>query len=176
VTITNYENNLLDMNPQGGRPRETRAGAPPPIDVAEFRAPLEAWLHERAHQLARTVDGIGTLDEEMSQLARVKGLLFEAGWMQWGWPERVGGAGGTSLFRSALGEALCDRDLVLLGYFSMTEVLPPTIVDFGSPSVAATCVPRLLSGAEVWCQSFPQPGTGSDLSSLSCRATPEGDR
>ncbi len=67
------------------------------------------------------------------------------------------------------------RDLADPGLFSLIEVLAPTLIDFASPALASEVVPRLLSGAELWCQGFSEPGTGSDLSALHCRAVPDGD-
>jgi len=54
-------------------------------------------------------------------------------------------------------------------------VLAPTLIDFARPDLAAEVVPRLLSGAEMWCQGFSEPETGSDLAALRCRAEPDGD-
>lgn len=106
----------------------------------------------------------------MGQLAKVKRLAHDAGWMRWGWPERVGGLGGSSLLRGYLGEALVARDLVEPGVYSMTEVLAPTMIDYAPPALAAEMVPRLLRGDESWCQGFSEPSTGSNLAALTCRA------
>jgi alkylation response protein AidB-like acyl-CoA dehydrogenase len=111
----------------------------------------------------------------MAQLARVKRLAYDAGFMRCGWPERVGGLGGSALVRAYLGEALTTRDLVEPGLYSMTEVLAPTMIDYAAPALAATMVPALLRGDETWCQGFSEPGTGSNLASLSCRAVRDGE-
>jgi alkylation response protein AidB-like acyl-CoA dehydrogenase len=108
-------------------------------------------------------------------MQRVKSILFDAGWMQYGWPERVGGRGGPPMLRTELGAALAGRDLVDPGLFSLIEVLAPTLIDFAAPELAAEAVPRLLSGAELWCQGFSEPDSGSDLASLRCRAVPDGE-
>ena len=141
------------------------------MELDEFRAGVDAWLDEQAEALAPTYAGAGTLDEQMAQLSKVKGLAFAAGWMRHGWPESVGGHPGSPLLRGYLGEALTARDLIQPGLYSMTEVLVPTMIDYAAPGLAAEMVPRQLSGEETWCQGFSEPGTGSNLGSLSCRAT-----
>jgi alkylation response protein AidB-like acyl-CoA dehydrogenase len=140
------------------------------MDLAEFRTSLDAWLDEHDDDL-RGEHAEGTsLDDHMAQLSNVKRLAYDAGWMRWGWPERVGGLGGSSLLRAYLGEALTARDLVEPGIYSMTEVLAPTMIDYASPELAAEMVPRLLRGDETWCQGFSEPDAGSNLASLACRA------
>jgi alkylation response protein AidB-like acyl-CoA dehydrogenase len=147
----------------------------PPLDIVEYRTELDRWLDDHDDELAPRYAPPGTLDDHIAQMQRVKGILFEAGWMRCGWPERVGGLGGSPMLRTELGAALAGRDLADPGLYSLVEVLAPTLIDFAPPDLAAEVVPRLLSGAELWCQGFSEPGTGSDLASLSCRAAPHGD-
>jgi alkylation response protein AidB-like acyl-CoA dehydrogenase len=78
------------------------------------------------------------------------------------------------MLRTELGASLAGRDLADPGLFSLLEVLAPTLIDF-APDLAAELVPHLLSGEEIWCQGFSEPGTGSDLAALACRAVPDGD-
>lgn len=149
--------------------------SPRPTELADYRAELHAWLDAHCDELAPTYAAPGTLDDHIVQMQRVKSILFEAGWMRYGWPERVGGRGGSPMLRTELGAAIAGRDLVDPGLFSLVEVLAPTLIDFAPPELAAEVVPLLLSGAEMWCQGFSEPGSGSDLASLSCRAVPDGD-
>jgi alkylation response protein AidB-like acyl-CoA dehydrogenase len=140
------------------------------MELDDFRTKLDAWLDEHAGALAPDHAGLGTLDDQMRQLSKVKRMAYDAGWLRWGWPERVGGLGGSPLLRAYLGEALMARDIVEPGIYSMTEVLAPTMIDYATPDLAAEMVPRLLRGDETWCQGFSEPDTGSNLASLSCRA------
>jgi alkylation response protein AidB-like acyl-CoA dehydrogenase len=143
--------------------------------IADFRSDLHAWLDAHQAELAPPFVEPGTLDDQIEQMQRVKSILFDAGWMRYGWPERVGGLGGSPMLRTELGAALAARDLTDPGLFSLIEVLAPSLIDFAPAALAAEVVPRLLSGAEIWCQGFSEPGNGSDLAALSCRAVPDGD-
>jgi alkylation response protein AidB-like acyl-CoA dehydrogenase len=140
------------------------------VELEAFRTQLDSWLDEHADELAPEFTGAGTLDQHMAQIAKARHLTFDAGWARCGWPESVGGLGGSSLLRAYLSEALTARDLVYSGVYSMPEVLGPSVVTFAPPELSAAMLPRFLRGDEVWCQGFSEPGTGSNLASLTCRA------
>src|SRR5512134_2756047 len=115
--------------------------SPTGADLAAYRAEVHAWLDANREKLAPGHSPPGTLDDRVAQMQRVKAILFEAGWMQCGWPERVGGRGGPPMLRTELGAALAARDLVDPGHFSLIEVLAPTLIDFAEPELAAEVVP-----------------------------------
>ena len=79
------------------------------------------------------------------------------------------------ILRAIVGEEVVGRGLDEPGPYSMLEVLTPTMIDYARPELAAEMVPLLLSGRETWCQGFSEPGSGSDLASLTTRATQHGD-
>jgi alkylation response protein AidB-like acyl-CoA dehydrogenase len=140
------------------------------MNVAEFRAGLRTWLDET--DLTPGPDH--SLEGHIRQLARVHRALYDADWMRYGWPVEVGGLGGPPVFRAIVGEEVVGRGLAEPGPYSMVEVLAPTMIDYAPAELAAEMVPRLLSGREQWCQGFSEPGSGSDLASLSTRATARG--
>lgn len=142
------------------------------FEPAVFRTELRAWLSENP----LTPPDDHTLVGHMRQFARVQRALYDAGWSRYGWPEQAGGLGGSPILRAIVGEEVVGRRLAEPGPYSMLEVLAPTMIDYASPELAAEMVPKLLSGDEQWCQGFSEPGSGSDLASLTTRAVKQGDQ
>jgi alkylation response protein AidB-like acyl-CoA dehydrogenase len=56
-----------------------------------------------------------------------------------------------------------------------TELLVPTLLERGTEWQKAKFVPPTIAGDIVWCQGYSEPGSGSDLASLSTRADLDGD-
>ena len=128
--------------------------------TAEFRDALVAWIEERRSELAPPYHDHGSTEELLSHQRRVQRLLFDHGFMRWGWPTEVGGLGGNPLFRAVLGEELTGRGLVHSAAYSMTEVLGPAVIAYADATLAVEVVPPLLRGDETWCQGFSEPEAG----------------
>ena len=49
-------------------------------------------------------------------------------------------------------------------------MVPPGIIKFGTDKQKEEYLPRILSSDDWWCQGYSEPGSGSDLASLSTKA------
>lgn len=101
-------------------------------------------------------------------------LLNQRGWLGYNWPAEHGGTGWSPVKRY-----LFEKECALAGAPPLTllslKLVAPVIWTFGTPEQKAFYLPRILSGEDYWCQGFSEPGSGSDLASLQCRAVRDGD-
>ncbi|MEZ4217810.1 MAG: acyl-CoA dehydrogenase family protein [Myxococcota bacterium] len=54
-------------------------------------------------------------------------------------------------------------------------MLVPTLLEFGNEEQRKKYIPPTLAGEMRWCQGYSEPGSGSDLASLQCKAELVGD-
>ena len=141
--------------------------------LRRIRDDLEAWLDDHDSTFERRSPG-ATLDDDIAVTRRNQQWLWDAGWLRYGWPDAVGGLGGTPILRSAVAEAASARGLFIGTIYSQTEVLAPTVAEM-APALAAEHLEPLVSGRTGWCQGFSEPDAGSDLAAMRCRAIDDGD-
>ncbi|MBK0393703.1 acyl-CoA dehydrogenase family protein [Ramlibacter algicola] len=100
--------------------------------------------------------------------------LQERGWLVPLWPKEWGGTGWTGLQRFIF-ETECALAGAPLVHPMGVRLVGPVILRFGTDAQKRDYLPRILSGADYWCQGFSEPNAGSDLASLSLRAVKDGD-
>jgi len=101
--------------------------------------------------------------------------LAESGWGFPTWSPEWYGKGLTSRQASVVAEER--RRVGAFGPPSGIGVMMagPTIVAHGTDEQKKRFLPAMVSGKEVWCQLFSEPGSGSDLASLQTKAVRDGD-
>ncbi|MEA2460018.1 MAG: hypothetical protein QOH90_195 [Actinomycetota bacterium] len=139
-------------------------------DEAKFRSELRAWFEANVPEHGEP--HAGRMDESISREWAKK--LYEAGYAGLTWPEEFGGAGAPythqAIFLEESARAETPDHIGVIGL----GMAGPTIIVHGTPEQKGH-LKHILSGEEVWCQGFSEPGSGSDLASLRTRAEDDGD-
>jgi alkylation response protein AidB-like acyl-CoA dehydrogenase len=145
------------------------------LSTADFAERFRAWLGDHRAEVAPLLAPGSDFDVRVDAARRLRRLLWDTGWARYGWPDLVGGAGGTSLHRAVVTEELFRAGWTGPTVFEHLEIIAPTLVKHARPEFAAEVIPDFLSGDRAWAQGFSEPEAGSDLASLRTRADVDGD-
>ena len=144
----------------------------------ETRAWLEANCPESQRQPIKTSELINPGSRQEFPSADAK-LWFERmrdrGWTCADFPKEYGGGGLSKAEDKILKQEMvrlnCRSPLTDSGVF----MLGPALLEFGSEAQKREHLPKICKGQVRWCQGYSEPGAGSDLASLQCKAEMQGD-
>lgn len=140
------------------------------MDDAQFRQAVREWVVGACPEHLRFPAKRLHFDEVRDWYL----ILADKGWLAPGWPREHGGMGlspGRQLilideFERHGVPRLPDHGIIMLG---------PLLIRHGTDAQRARFLPKILSGEEIWCQGYSEPGAGSDLASLRTEAVLDGD-
>ena len=140
------------------------------ITEAEFSADVDAFFTDT---LPGVLEGVrGSLDRARAW----RGALFDAGLAGLDYPREFGGRGLDPSFKGVFQRAAAGRIPPEESVFGIgIGMVLPVIRDHGSDDLRAQMLPEGLAGRAIWCQLYSEPGSGSDLASLSTKAVLDGD-
>jgi alkylation response protein AidB-like acyl-CoA dehydrogenase len=157
-------------------------------EIAEFRAELRGWIAEHAppglselsdwnRVMATGGYGFGERARAMAsdEYAQWERDLASARLICPHWPEEFGGKGFDAVRMSVFNEELHRAGVPRVVRGMGESLVGPSIIVHGTPEQRARFLPRIISGEDVYCQGFSEPGTGSDLAGLQTKGEIDGD-
>ena len=143
----------------------------PMESVESFRLRARAWLKDNmplrpegaAHQ--RNFDRCRVLQKK----------LYDGGFAGTCFPKEYGGLGLTLAHQEALNEESMPYEMPLALNIPTFGIIGATLVEFCTHEQKLRSLPPMIRGEEVWVQFLSEPSSGSDLASLTTRATQDGD-
>jgi alkylation response protein AidB-like acyl-CoA dehydrogenase len=136
-----------------------------------FRDEIRRWLEANCD----APPAFRTLEEEFEWGRTWQARLAADRWVGIHWPSAYGGRGASPLqvaiFNMEYARSGAPQPVNRNGI----NHVGPTLLAHGTDGQKARWLPRILDAAEIWCQLFSEPGSGSDLASLTTRAVPVED-
>jgi alkylation response protein AidB-like acyl-CoA dehydrogenase len=147
-------------------------------DQREFREYARRWLTENAppspsERLPITPIEVMTIGQR-DYLQAWQRKCYDAGLVGADYPKECGGHGNSGFQRIANQEMNRAGVPFLINIVGLS-MAAPTILQHGTEEQKRKFIPGCLSGDEIWCQGFSEPGAGSDLANQRTSAVRDGD-
>jgi alkylation response protein AidB-like acyl-CoA dehydrogenase len=142
-------------------------------DEEEFRLEVRKFLKENLPtELADAQRGGFHLDRA-TEHAWLR-ILYDSGWAAPDWPKEFGGTGWSATKQYIFFDEIGAADAPYVMAFGRA-LSGPLIYTFGTDEQKSKYLESILKGDTFWCEGFSEPGSGSDLASVTTRADLEGD-
>lgn len=145
------------------------------MDDQQFREEVRAFLNEAlTPELRRAGELMTSVFADFEATMAWHRILYEKGWVAPDWPKEYGGPGWTLNQRYIFQEECKLANAPALLPMGL-QMLGPMLIRYGTQEQKDYYLPRILSGEDVWCQGYSEPGAGSDLASLTTSAVRDGE-
>jgi alkylation response protein AidB-like acyl-CoA dehydrogenase len=144
-------------------------------DYSAFRETVREFLATGlTPELARAGERTTSVFSDFEAGRQWQSILHAKGWGAPEWPLEHGGTGWDIQQRYIFLEECRLANApnpVMMG----VQMLGPMLMHFGTEAQKSAYLPGIISGDDVWCQGYSEPGSGSDLASLKTTADRDGD-
>lgn len=146
-------------------------------DVEKFGADVVSWIGRNYPAELRQTPGATGSDPQQSKIHEQLWLqrLAESGYLAPTWPHEYGGAGLDAEQARVLAQEMRRAEVRSTPISAGLSLLGPVLLEHGTPEQKQQHLPKIARNEVFWCQGYSEPGSGSDLASLSTRADLDGD-
>lgn len=149
------------------------------MSLTAFREEARSWLDQNCPPTMRSsgsyTSGGRKVRYHNPETKTWLDRMAERGWTAPTWPREYGGGGLNKDEEQVLAEEMAriNASAPLSGH-GLT-MIGPAILEFGTSEQRSEHLPPIVRGEIRWCQGYSEPGAGSDLAGLQCRADEDGD-
>ncbi|HEY2105792.1 MAG TPA: acyl-CoA dehydrogenase family protein, partial [Candidatus Binataceae bacterium] len=144
-----------------------------------FRRTLRSFLERAKAEVFDRGDDLNVgsdSDDRWKRLLQYHRRLYDAGYVALHWPKEWGGGGAGIVEQAIYQDEALRLGLPIYGANQLAiDRIGPTIMHLGTDQQKKRYLLKMLTGEEIWCQGYSEPGAGSDLAGLQTRAVLDGD-
>jgi alkylation response protein AidB-like acyl-CoA dehydrogenase len=157
-------------------------------EMGRFRAELRAWIAAEAPEgLAALADWNMAVTAGGNRREELAVATEKPAYLEWErklagarlicpqWPAEFGGQGMDAVRVAVVNEEFARAGVPRVHRGMGEAFVGPSVIVHGTAEQRARFLPRIISGDDVYCQGFSEPGHGSDLAGVETRGIVDGD-